>query len=68
MGNTIIIKHGDYFTVYTGLKDIAVKQGQQVSTNQNLGAVVVNGEGISELRFQIRKNFDALDPQEWLKN
>lgn len=68
MGNTIIIKHGDYFTVYTGLKDIAVKQGQQVSTNQELGKVLSNGEGISELRFQIRKNFDALNPQEWLRN
>jgi septal ring factor EnvC (AmiA/AmiB activator) len=68
MGNTIIIKHGEYFTVYTGLKDISVKQGQQVSTNQELGKVLSNGEGISELRFQIRKNFDALNPQDWLRN
>ncbi len=68
MGNTIIIKHGDYFTVYTGIKDILVKQGQQVTTNQELGKVLSNGEGISELRFQIRKNFDALNPQEWLRN
>jgi septal ring factor EnvC (AmiA/AmiB activator) len=68
MGNTIIIKHGDYFTVYTGLKDITVKQGQSVTTNQGLGKVLSNGEGISELRFQIRKNFDALNPQEWLRN
>jgi len=68
MGNTIIIKHGEYFTVYTGLKDISVKQGQQVSTNQEIGKVLSNGEGISELRFQIRKNFDALNPQEWLRN
>ncbi len=68
MGNTIIIKHGEYFTVYTGLKDISVKQGQQVTTNQQLGKVLSNGEGISELRFQIRKNFDALNPQEWLRN
>lgn len=68
MGNTIIIKHGEYFTVYTGLKDITVKQGQKVNTNQELGKVLSNGEGISELRFQIRKNFDALNPQEWLRN
>jgi septal ring factor EnvC (AmiA/AmiB activator) len=68
MGNTIIIKHGDYFTVYTGLKDITVKQGQRVTTNQELGKVLSNGEGISELRFQIRKNFDALNPQDWLRN
>jgi septal ring factor EnvC (AmiA/AmiB activator) len=68
LGNTVIIKHGDYFTVYTGLKDITVKQGQQVATNQEIGKVLSNGEGISELRFQIRKNFDALNPQEWLRN
>jgi len=68
MGNTIIIKHGDFFTVYTGLKDILVKQGQRVTTNQELGKVLSNGEGISELRFQIRKNFEALNPQDWLRN
>jgi len=68
IGNTVIIKHGDFFTVYTGLKDIAVKQGQRVTTNQEIGSVLSNAEGISELRFQIRKNFDALDPQEWLRN
>lgn len=67
-GITIIVKHGEYFTVYTGIKDIAVKQGQAVATNQVLGKVHANAEGISELRFQIRKNFDALNPQEWLKN
>jgi murein hydrolase activator len=68
IGLTVIIKHGDYFTVYTGLKDIAVKKGDKVTTNQEIGKVLSNADGISELRFQIRKNFDALDPQEWLRN
>jgi septal ring factor EnvC (AmiA/AmiB activator) len=68
MGNTVIVRHGEYFTVYTGLKEISVKKGQQVSTNQEIGKVLSNSDGISELRFQIRKNFDALDPQEWLRN
>jgi murein hydrolase activator len=68
IGSTVIIKHGEYFTVYTGLKEIAVKKGQRITTNQEIGKVLSNSEGISELRFQIRKNFDALDPQEWLKN
>jgi septal ring factor EnvC (AmiA/AmiB activator) len=68
IGLTVIIKHGDYFTVYTGLKDISVKKGDNVTTNQEIGKVLSNADGISELRFQIRKNFDALDPQEWLRN
>jgi murein hydrolase activator len=68
IGSTVIIKHGEYFTVYTGLKEISVKKGQRITTNQEIGKVLSNSEGISELRFQIRKNFDALDPQEWLRN
>jgi murein hydrolase activator len=67
IGSTVLINHGDYFTVYSGLKDIAVKKGQKVSTNQNLGEVISNGEGISELRFRIYKDKTPLDPQGWLK-
>ncbi len=65
---TIILRHGEYFTVYSGLKDLLVKKGQQVTTSQQLGTVQTNGEGISELRFQVRKNGQPLDPQGWLKN
>lgn len=67
-GNTVIINHGDYFSVYAGLKDVYVKTGQRVSTNQEIGQIISNKEGISELRFQIRKQFTALDPQAWLMN
>ena len=67
-GNSIIISHGDYFTVYSGLNEVYVKKGQQVRTNQEIGQVLSNADGISELRFQIRKNTTALDPQLWLRN
>ncbi|MFD1000563.1 murein hydrolase activator EnvC family protein [Ohtaekwangia kribbensis] len=68
MGNTVIIKHGDYLTVYAGLKEVFVRSGQKVSTNQEIGKVFSNTDGVSELRFQIFKNTTALDPQIWLKN
>lgn len=67
-GNTVIINHGEYFSVYAGLKEVYVKTGQRVSTNQEIGQIISNKEGISELRFQIRKQFTALDPQAWLMN
>ncbi|MBS1949375.1 MAG: hypothetical protein OJF59_001317 [Cytophagales bacterium] len=68
IGNTIILSHGEYFSVYSGLKDVFVKKGQKVSINEEIGRVLTTAEGISELRFQIRKNIVALDPQQWLKN
>lgn len=68
LGNSVIISHGEYFTVYSGLRDVVLRKGQRVTTNQEIGNILVNSEGISELRFQIRKNTLALDPEMWLKN
>jgi len=68
LGSTVIIKHGEYLTVYAGLKEVFVRSGQKVTTNQEIGKVLSNNEGVSELRFQIFKNTTALDPSSWLKN
>lgn len=66
-GGTVIIRHGEYYTVYSGLKDIQVKVGDKVKARQEIGSIQANTEGIPELRFQIRKNTTALDPQSWLQ-
>lgn len=68
IGNSVIISHGEYYTVYAGLREVFVKRGDQVAANQEIGEVLSNSEGISELRFQIRKNTTALDPLQWLRN
>jgi murein hydrolase activator len=47
IGSTVLIKHGEYFTVYAGLKEVYVKQGQKVIIDQEIGRVVSNYEGIS---------------------
>jgi murein hydrolase activator len=67
LGSTVIINHGEYLTVYAGLKEVFVKAGQKVTTNQEIGKIFSNQEGVSELRFQIFKNMTALDPQVWLR-
>lgn len=71
IGNSIIISHGDYYSVYAGLKEVFVKRGDKVTANQEIGQLMVNGDGVSELRFMIYKNNNpptALDPQLWLRN
>lgn len=68
IGNSVIISHGDYYTVYSGLKEVMVTKGQKVNTNQEIGQVLTNADGIAELRFQIRKNTTPVDPEQWLKN
>ena len=66
LGNTIVVSHGDYFTVYAGLKEVLVKKGQAITTGQELGNILTNKDGVSELKFEVRKSVTALDPQQWL--
>jgi murein hydrolase activator len=66
IGNSVIINHGDYFTVYSGLKQVFVRTGQKVATNEEIGEVLTNSDGVSELRFRIYKDKTPLDPQQWL--
>jgi murein hydrolase activator len=68
IGNMVMIAHGEYFTVYSGLREILVKKGQKVATGQEIGSLQVNGDGVSELRFQIRKSTEKLDPEIWLRS
>ncbi len=66
VGNTVLISHGAYFTVYAGLKDVFVKTGQKVGIGEEIGTILTNKDGVSELKFEVRKSAKALDPQQWL--
>lgn len=71
IGNSVIVNHGNYYSVYAGLKEVSVKRGDKVSAGQEIGQLMVNSEGVSELRFMIYKSSNpptALDPQLWLRN
>lgn len=65
----IIIRHGDYFTVYSNIEEAAVKRGDNVKTKQNLGKIHTNKiEGKTELHFELLKEKDRLNPESWLGN
>lgn len=66
--NAIIIKHGNYYTVYKNLIDVAVKPGDLVRAGQELGKVYFDEKkGAAELHFEVRKNTEKLNPVQWLK-
>lgn len=64
----ILIKHGDYYTLYSNLKNILVKQGHKVKINQYLGTVYTNSKGKTLLNFQIWYNTFQENPLYWIKN
>jgi len=66
-GKVVIIRHGEYISVYQGLSNVLVKKDQKVTTKQNIGAVGKNmGKNTHELHFEILKEFTHLDPALWL--
>lgn len=63
----IIIRHGDYFTVYSNIEEAVVKRGDNVKTKQNLGKIHTNKiEGKTELHFELLKEKDRQNPESWL--
>lgn len=66
---TIVVKHGQYFSVYVNLKTSSVHKGQQIQTGETLGTVFTDPvTGDTELEFQIYKNTQPINPQLWLAN
>lgn len=61
----ILIKHGQFFTVYQNLRSVSVSAGDDVTTKQNIGTVASSGD-IPELQFQIYRGTAAQNPASWI--
>ena len=66
--NTVVIlRHGEYFTVYSNLENVTVKRGDKVKTKQNIGTVHTNKtENKTELHFELLKEQSRQNPANWL--
>lgn len=63
----VIIRHGEFFTVYSNLIEVFVNSGDEVKTKQALGIVYNNQtESKTELHFEIWKGKTLLNPQSWV--
>lgn len=66
MNNVVMIQHGEYFTLYARLKEVNVKKGAMVNSNDTIGEVYTDKDGVSEVHFEVWKNYAKLNPEEWL--
>jgi murein hydrolase activator len=68
-GKLVIIRHGEYLSVYCNLGDVLVKTGQKVSVKQVIGSVMYNeDEDKTSMNLQIWKGQKTMDPGGWLFN
>ncbi|WP_271286867.1 murein hydrolase activator EnvC family protein [Bacteroides rhinocerotis] len=64
----ILVRHGNYISVYCNLSSALVKQDDDVTTKQTLGQIFSDGadNGRTVLHFQLRKEKEKLNPEPWL--
>ncbi len=67
--NCVIVKHGEYFTVYSNIETVTVKTGQTLTTKQSLGKLHTDkSEELTKVHLEIWKGKDKMDPSQWLAN
>ena len=68
MGTKVVmVRHGEYITVYQNLASVNVKKGSKVTTKQNIGTIAKNASSNTyELHFEVWKNNSNLNPNDWL--
>lgn len=66
-GKLIIIRHGEYLSVYSNLGEVYVKQGDKVSIKQSIGTIL-DEDGKTSMNLQIWKGQKTMDPSGWLFN
>jgi len=64
----VLVRHGAYISVYCNLASTNVKTGDNVSTKQVLGDIFADpsNDHRAVLHFQLRKERDKLNPEQWL--
>lgn len=63
---TVIVKHGDFRTVYQNLINVSVKTGDSVKRGDSLGVIYTDSDNSTRLHFQIWQDKNNVNPVNWL--
>jgi septal ring factor EnvC (AmiA/AmiB activator) len=63
----VVIQHGEYFTAYSNLRSCSVREGEKVTTKQNIGTVATDSStGQAAVTFDLYKGTTPVNPEIWL--
>lgn len=63
----VIIRHGEYLTVYSNLAEVFVRNGQQVTIRQDLGVIATDQrEQKTMINLQVWRGNNKMDPAQWI--
>ena len=66
-GLMVMVRHGDYITIYNHLASVDVRKGQEVALGQEVGRIATDKRnGRTTLFFVMFKNNEKLNPADWI--
>ena len=65
-GKAIIVRHGEYLSVYSNLSETNVKKGDKIKTKQNIGTALTDEDNKTSMELQIWKGSILLNPIGWI--
>jgi septal ring factor EnvC (AmiA/AmiB activator) len=66
-GRFVLIRHGEYLTIYSNLKDVYIKVGDKVKTKQKIASIMVDEKDANTvLHFELWKGQTKQNPESWL--
>lgn len=65
-GKAVIIRHGEYLSVYSNMADTFVQKGDKIKTKQFIGAALTDDENKTEVHFEIWKGSLTQNPASWI--
>lgn len=62
----VMVRHGQYISAYFNIASLKVKKGDKVKINQSLGFIRPDASGNYTMQFQLRKDTQSLNPEQWI--
>jgi len=67
LNNVVIIRHGDFLSVYSNLRNVTISKGDKVKTLQSLGTIQTDPTtNKTKIHFEIWKGKVLLNPTGWI--
>lgn len=61
--NMVLVRHGDYYTVYSNLETVSVSSGSKLNAGQTIGQITAQA---GDLHFEVWRQKERLNPERWI--
>ncbi|MCO6501046.1 MAG: peptidoglycan DD-metalloendopeptidase family protein [Vicingus serpentipes] len=66
-GKVVMVRHGEYLSVYSYMNEVFVSKGDKITTKQELGVLVnESGKNKTLVHIEIWKGMTKLNPEYWI--